>query len=378
MLPLIRYLIKKNRLLKTRFCLAIYGMFIILGLPMSSNAQAVSQESNYSQQEDSLYVSLSDSYNQANDLYNSGEYQKAIDICQRIVTYYVESSIIKFSEESLVESAHVLIANCYVMMKEFDLAELELQKIIHMAKKGRLPMKAAAKAQLKISNIYYQIDDFLSAQKGYLVIIDNYPTTDYVDYAKERIEEINSQKVGELVGKVFLKNQNQHEGIAITIFNGFCTSSITTKSDGSYSVPFFKSTNGTFLSVYASKEGYLPQVRNVSVKGEIIHRTNPITLLPMDNPNLGVIIGVCFKTIQGGKLKPRYGLSSYDVGLEIEITGKEKQYNVKCTQQGYYLLLLKPGSYNLVTERGYVAEDIKVKRGETTICNLSSGRIMHD
>jgi hypothetical protein len=112
-------------------------------------------------------------------------------------------------------------------------------------------------------------------------------------------------QVGEARGRAVLKGRTDHSGIRISVFNGFVTVANTTRPDGSYCVPVVRSTEGTYVAVFATNADFLPDVRIVQVTGIPAGHSEPariivpdIVLLPIAHPErAGALIGSCFDTI---------------------------------------------------------------------------------
>src|SRR5947208_1005105 len=81
----------------------------------------------------------------------------------------------------------------------------------------------------------------------------------------DRVDEVD--QVGEIRGRALLKGRTDHSGITISVFNGFGKIANVTSPDGSYCVPIVRSTDGTYITVFTIKSGFLPDARNVRITG---------------------------------------------------------------------------------------------------------------
>lgn len=319
-------------------------------------------------------------YHKANSLYNRGDYKEAKKLCEEVINYFDRNYIKKLSEENtekiIFKATYFLLANIEAESEDIEEAINTMNEVINLYKDKVLSEEAAVEAQLKIGSIYLRAGDFTRAIEAFQRVIESYPQSYHTTTARDNIDEISEQKIGDICGKVLLEGRKDHSDITISIFNGFSLYSTSTKKDGSYCIPLYKSTEGTYISVFASKTGYMPQVSNIPVKQHI--GVPKMTLKTISNPNLGVLVGVCYKSISGGKIRFHYGIDSYDMNLEIHIKAKGSERNVKCDGNGIYMLVLPKGSYTIATGRSYTVDDIIVEKGKTTIQNLFSGGTMID
>lgn len=319
-----------------------------------------------------------DLYSEANRLYNIGEYQQAIDICRRIVKAYEVYSISKLPDESPLELAHTLMANCYAALKDTDLAVTELRKIIQFSESSRMPDSAGKRARLKIGGIYRRANQFQQALDQYKELMDKYSNSVYSEYAKEKSREIQSLQRGIVKGRVYLKQKQEHGDITLVIFNGFSTSSNITSVDGSFEAPIFESSGGTFISVFALKDGYLPQVKNISIPNQYELSMDTLTLLPMQTQKKGVLVGVCFRTIRGGKLTSRQGINSFRSECKISLKSAKELLTTQSNSEGVFLVSLTRGDYELTVTDFNIKEFVTISAGHTTIQNINLGEIKID
>ncbi len=308
-------------------------------------------------------------YAKGKQFYRIGEYKKAIDVLEKIIGNYNKISTLNLDEKALLENTYFVIASCYTSLKDFSQAEAELRKIIAQAKKGRFDLDTAIKTHLQIGDIYRsQAQDYLKALEEYQYIIDNYPDSKYVEAAKENIKEINDRKVGEIYGKVYLEGKESHEGVRITVFDGFSSHNIETKRDGFFNIPFFEITKGSDVFLFVTKNGYLPKVIDLKYK-DVRIEIPPISLKPIDNKK-GIITGVCFSTTEGGKLEFRRSTVG-ESGIQIEAESEKGKISTLSNSSGIYTLILPPGEYALNSSpRVLPPQKIIVKAGKIDLVNI--------
>jgi hypothetical protein len=210
-----------------------------------------------------------------------------------------------------------------------------------------------------------------------------------------RPQDENEPIVAMVVGKVLLQGNQAQAGTRITVFNGFRQVNGVTDADGSFSVPLRRSDDGTFISVFASRDSFLPEVRNVQVSlkgirpGRQSLNVPEMTLAPDPHPELGTIIGVGYVRTVSGRPKPFEGILSFIPGQLISIGERSaqpgpsgivgsagvlsNQIKLETKADGSYLKQLQPGTYRIVTDRNIVYDNVEVSNGKTTILPIFSG-----
>jgi hypothetical protein len=192
-------------------------------------------------------------------------------------------------------------------------------------------------------------------------------------------DQRGEEKTGEVFGTVTLEGKNKYGEVTVTVFNGFDFFKTTSKHDGSYRVPFQKSTPNTYLAIFYTRYGYTPEIQRVQIpiNSDSI-RMDSICLSILNNQNEGSIVGVAYRKVMGGKIKRKYGIDSFNGGLEISIRGTGKEIRLDTNSKGFYKLRTPEGLYTIKTEQGFRADSIKVVNKKTTIQNLYTGRKMFD
>lgn len=179
-------------------------------------------------------------------------------------------------------------------------------------------------------------------------------------------KEIPSQD--KLEGKI-LGEGLEIKGVRVNLFDGFSFLTTESREGGKFEISFPLIPPSYPIVVFFSKEGYLPQIK-VLGRGDQ-GQLSPLEMLkPLKDPNQGVLTGVCYQAIRGGKLQEKYGISKLLKGVKIKIKGEEKEEEQLSGAEGSYLFLLKEGSYKLSWEGSKEAFSIKVIQNKTTIHNL--------
>ncbi len=186
-------------------------------------------------------------------------------------------------------------------------------------------------------------------------------------------------QVAQIRGQAFVARRAGRDvpKISITAFDGTDLRATTVQADGSYCVPLARSTEGTFVSVFATAAEMVPQVRNVRIPPRNQDTklaqvaVEPITLQWARNRDQGHLIGVAYIRVTGGRPVWRDGILSYDPRLDISISGRQTT-KIRTDGSGAFVVPLAPGTYEVVTGRN-VLEKVEVTRGATTIRPVFSG-----
>jgi len=367
---------KRDKILRNIIRVFFLAFTLTLPLPAKSNGPNKSQGESFS-------INIKEKYHKANHLYNRGEYTEARKVCKEIIDQldrdYMRELPEKNTEKIILKVAHFLLANIEAESGNTQEAIEIMERVINLYKDGIFSIETAAEAQLKIGHIYRKVGDYPQAIKSFQKAIDQYGDTSYAKASGDNISEINKRKVGDIYGKVLLEGRKDHGDITISVFNGFPLYSIQTKKDGLYSVPFYDSTEGTYISVVASKDGYIPQVTNIVVEEKKkTYNVPKVTLFPMEDPSMGFLIGVCYQPIRGGKIKPHYGINEYKRNAEIKISNSNGELKFISGEDGSFFIALFPGTYSAWVDKYVGNAMIKINKGKTTIYNLGWGVIKVD
>ncbi len=122
---------------------------------------------------------------------------------------------------------------------------------------------------------------------------------------------------------------------------------------------------GEGTPVILVREGYLPVLRG----GELL----PTVLLPN---RMGVIAGICYLQVAGGKLTPESG-SIPTGGCRVEIVGTDRQIRLATADRnGFFSLPLPAGNYEVRAAGSPVRFD--VREGKTELVAFRNGKRMVD
>jgi hypothetical protein len=169
-----------------------------------------------------------------------------------------------------------------------------------------------------------------------------------------------------------LGSADQRKGVYVKVFDGYTIKDVEVKKDGSFRLPRTKAYVATSRTVIATKDGYMPDIKNVKVGESDSVQFGP--LKPLKNKNEGVFLGVaCYTTIGGSRYTYREGINGYKADIQITARNKNSEYKFASNKDGIFIQQLPEGEYSL--EGAYVKPDTKVKiqGSKTTVHNISIG-----
>jgi len=187
-------------------------------------------------------------------------------------------------------------------------------------------------------------------------------------------------QLASVVGRAAIAGPSPAGGVELLLFNGFEALTTLADDNGSYCLPLTRSTPGTFVSVFASRAGFLPQVRNLRVEGgheghfpqRSVLQVPDITLAASPRPGAGSVIGVLYVLSVSGRPEPHEGILAFDSGVPLSIEGPEPA-QLNSGEAGVFSALLSPGRYRITTGRNIVIPDVQLLPGGTTVQLVFSG-----
>jgi len=191
-------------------------------------------------------------------------------------------------------------------------------------------------------------------------------------------------RVAEVRGRVDPAGARQATA-EVYLFDGFELRRAATTPEGWFCLPVARSTPGTFVSVFAARPGFLPQVRNLRVNQADPQRgrrdtlqAGTIALRPSPNPAAGTLVGVAYVRTESGRPRPHEGILRYDAALAITVSGADGRGNARAALRtdslGVFTAQLPPGTYRVVSSRNVVVDGVAVQAGRTTVQPVLSGR----
>jgi hypothetical protein len=185
------------------------------------------------------------------------------------------------------------------------------------------------------------------------------------------------EAIAEVRGRVALA-QGIEPAARVDVFDGRELLGTRIQADGSYCLPLFRSSGGTFVTVFATAPLAVPQARNVGVVLKDAQNKPPRIAVPgfelarTPNAELGYVIGVAYIRVTSGRPVSREGIIAYDASLEVSVEGA-RGTRTKTDERGVYLAAVPGGAYRLTSRRNVVVEAVDVHPGAATIQPLFSG-----
>lgn len=318
-------------------------------------------------------------YYDVKKLYDSSEYNKCIDKSLKII---------KGQEKLLLETKnYVLLANLYELQADCLERKGDTEQAVEvirvlLSKMGQfLTDENTARIKLKIGHIFKRTGFYSKALSQFKKVEQEYEKTfpnRFAKYAKDNYDDIASKQVATISGKVSLQDNEDCSSVTVKVFNGFEESETTTLQNGEYSIPLFSSTPGTMFSLFAYKQGYNPIIINKKFEGGSKIVIEKIQLKKFPNESMGIVAGVVFTSISGGKIKPHHGIARYLKEYKIEfsklsIKGLNEIFSTLSNDSGIYIISLAPGLYLFNNEK-----EIRVNKKEVRIFNIGKANILVD
>lgn len=323
-----------------------------------------------------------DSISELKKLYDTGEYDNCINACKKLIKSEAKT-LIKNNNHIFLAKVYELQADCLERKGYID-QSIETIKTL-LSKLGQsLPKDYLARIKLKIGHIYKQAGLYSKALLNFKKVEQEYNRVfpnRFAKYARENYNEIISKQVAVISGTVSLEDNKDSSGVTIKVFNGYEESETESMQNGEYSIPLFSSTPGTMFSLFAYKRGYNPAIINKRFDGTSDITIRELQLKRSSDENAGIIAGVVFTVIGGGKITPHHGIGEFREGYKIKFhkfsenrkTGEI--FSVTADDNGIYKAFLTPGVY-LSYIRG-MEKIFELKRNEVKILNISRpGRLV--
>ena len=128
--------------------------------------------------------------------------------------------------------------------------------------------------------------------------------------------------------------------------------------------------------LYFTRQGYYPEtvVFKAQDKPVII---DDVTLVPLRDPMKGLLTGVVYKPVTGGKFKEHNGIARTFKGEKIRIVEDDSPQEVITDDNGVFMIELLPGEYDIFFSNMNVGKAL-VEINKTTIRNIQKGVVLID
>ncbi|MCK4789073.1 MAG: hypothetical protein KAV87_35355 [Desulfobacteraceae bacterium] len=322
-------------------------------------------------------------YLEAKSYYDKSEYVKCIDECDKIISEQ-ENSFLQSKNYMFLAALYELKADCFDRKGDKRNARDCIQSLLTKLE-SFLPGDEVARLKLKIGHIYKYQRRYSKALSIYEKVEQEYKKifpNRFAKYAREYVDDILSKQVAVISGKISLEGSVEVSGVVIEVFNGFEQSETNPLQNGCYTLPLYSSTPGTKFSLFAYRWGYMPVIINLPFSGDSNIVVKDIRLRPILTDDVGVVAGVVFTVISGGKRRSHHGITKF-TSCKIMVqelsearNGKEtmssEEVSLSSSDSGIYSSFLLPGSYLIGRD------SFTLRKGEVRIINIACGEILVD
>lgn len=165
---------------------------------------------------------------------------------------------------------------------------------------------------------------------------------------------------------------NNH--LEVTLFDGAGLKTIPVFNN-KFTVPHGITLNYSGV-LYFTRQGHYPETIIFKVQDKPVTIDN-VSLLPLKDPGKGVLTGVVYKPVTGGKLKEHKGIARLFKGERLSIVKDGLRKEVLADDNGIFMMELVPGEYNIVFNDMKIGKAL-VEKSKTTIRNIQKGTVLID
>lgn len=139
-----------------------------------------------------------------------------------------------------------------------------------------------------------------------------------------------------------------------------------------------KVTNNNYFAFYFLKEGYVPVVKVIKIGNNNIN-LGKIKFEGKIPPNKGILTGVIYKSIHGGKISFKKGIYKLIDTSEIKAIDENGiSHLIKSNCKGIFKTTLNPGKYLIMISGEKSVISVIIKNNNTTIQNIQKGAMLID
>lgn len=166
------------------------------------------------------------------------------------------------------------------------------------------------------------------------------------------------------------------KNIEVYIFDGFNLSLINRIGDFiQEKVPV---TQGNYFALFFIKDGYFPEVKVLKADKENIN-LGKIRIEKKMYENMGILTGVIYKPVHGGKISFKKGIFKLIDKIKIKMLSKKgESYLIMPNDKGIFCESLKPGEYVITIGDEKEKIDVVIRKTKTAIQNIQKGIMLID
>jgi hypothetical protein len=128
--------------------------------------------------------------------------------------------------------------------------------------------------------------------------------------------------------------------------------------------------------LYFTKQGHYPETIIFKAQDKLLTIDN-VSLLPLKDTGKGVLTGVVYKPVTGGKIKEHKGIARMFKGEKVSIVKDNLPQEVITDDNGVFMIELLPGEYDIVFNKKNVHR-VLIEKGRTTLENIQKGILLVD
>ncbi|MBI5056174.1 MAG: hypothetical protein HZB61_06130 [Nitrospirae bacterium] len=135
-------------------------------------------------------------------------------------------------------------------------------------------------------------------------------------------------------------------------------------------------TSGQYGALFFTKHGYYPEAIIFRAQEKSV-KVDKVSLSPLKDAGKGILTGVVYKPVTGGKLKEHKGIFQTFKGERITLIKDKWSPEITTDDEGIFMIELPPGDYDIVFNNENIGR-VNIAKGRTTIKNIQKGLVLRD
>jgi hypothetical protein len=164
------------------------------------------------------------------------------------------------------------------------------------------------------------------------------------------------------------------DGGNVSVFDGSRTKTVNLPP-GKFKVQH-SVTEGLYGVVFITKDGFVPETL-IFKSGKATLEPDVISMRKLNDVKKGVITGVVYKQVRGGKLRRHNGIGRFFKDERITLSGLAGTYTVVSDDKGVFMMELPPGEYDIIFSGKKTGRAV-IAPGGTVIKNILKGMVLVD
>ncbi|MBI4690025.1 MAG: hypothetical protein HY754_07130 [Nitrospirae bacterium] len=169
-------------------------------------------------------------------------------------------------------------------------------------------------------------------------------------------------------------NGNIPDNIKVNIFDGSELRTIEPSSGRFWAMHGISS--GYYGAIFFTQKDFYPETVIFRIGDKPVD-INVVPFKKLEDPRKGILIGVVYKPVIGGKLRRYKGIFKTFKDENINFVKDSTYYTARTDGNGVFVILLERGEYT-VTINNKIIDKVVVEPGKTTIKNIQKGLVLID